>query len=97
MMIAARDPELGAIFGSLMEQFVAIGEEAVAQVYPVGVPADQELIKEQALAVTTFLGGFLFRLANGMPGPGTAKQLEGYLYAVISGAAAEHSRISTAD
>jgi hypothetical protein len=79
----------------MMEQFVAIGEQAVAQVQPAGVAADQELIKEQALAVITFLGGFLFRLANGLPGPGTAKQLEGYLYAVISGVAAEHARIRT--
>jgi DNA-binding transcriptional regulator YbjK len=95
MMIAARDPELGAIFEATMEQFVAIGEQAVAQVQPAGVAADQELIKEQALAVITFLGGFLFRLANGLPGPETAKQLEGYLYAVISGVAAEHARIRT--
>jgi DNA-binding transcriptional regulator YbjK len=95
MMIAARDPELGPIFDSMMEQFVAIGEQAVAQVQPAGVAVYQELIKEQALAVITFLGGFLFRLANGLPGPGTAKQLEGYLYAVISGVAAEHARIRT--
>ena len=96
MMIAARDPELGAIFEAMMEQFVAIGEQAVAQVQPAGVAVDQELIKEQALAVITFLGGFLFRLANGLPGPKTAKQLEGYLYAVISGVAAEHARIRAA-
>ena len=95
MMIAARDPELGAIFDTVMEQFVAIGEQAVAEVQPAGVDVDQELIKEQALAVITFLGGFLFRLANGLAGPATAKQLEGYLYAVISGVAVEHARIRT--
>jgi DNA-binding transcriptional regulator YbjK len=96
MMIAARDADLGAIFDSLMDQFIAIGEEAVAEVQPAGVALDRELIKEQALAVINFLGGFLFRLANGSSGPETAKQLEGYLYAVIAGVAAEHPRIRAA-
>ena len=38
MMIASRDPELGAVFDGLMDQFVAISEAAVAQVQPVGAP-----------------------------------------------------------
>jgi hypothetical protein len=84
------------VFESLMEQFIAIGEEAVAQVQPAVVPPDRELIKEQALAVVNYLGGFLFRLANGLAGSETAKQLEGYLYAVIAGVAAEHPRIRDA-
>jgi len=96
VMIAARDPELAMVFESLMEQFIAIGEEAVAQVQPAGVPPDRELIKEQALAVINYLGGFLFRLANGLAGSETAKQLEGYLYAVIAGVAAEQPRIRDA-
>ena len=62
MMIASRDPELGTVSDGLMDRFVAISEAAVAQVQPVGAPADQELIKDQAFAVVTFLGGFLFRL-----------------------------------
>jgi DNA-binding transcriptional regulator YbjK len=93
MMIAARDPELGAVFTTLTDQFVAISEEAVAQAQP----ADPELIKEQAFAVVTFLGGFLFRLANGASGMANAKQLEGYLHAVIAGVAAEHGRIRGRD
>jgi DNA-binding transcriptional regulator YbjK len=93
LMIAARDPELGAVFQALMDRFVAISEEAVAQVQPVGVPPDRALIKEQAFAVVTFLGGFLFRLANGLARLEDAKQLEGYLRAVIAGVAAEHARI----
>ena len=40
----------------------------------------------------TFLGGFLFRLANGIAGVRNARELEGYLHAVIAGVAAEHSR-----
>ncbi|WP_319453951.1 MULTISPECIES: TetR/AcrR family transcriptional regulator [unclassified Mycobacterium] len=96
MMIAARDPELGSVFDDLMKQFLTIGEQAVTQVQPAGVPLDQQLIKEQALAVITFLGGFLFRLANGLSGPETAEQLESYLYAVIAGVAAEHDRIRAA-
>ena len=39
MMIAARDPELGAVFDGLMDTFRAIGEEAVAQVQPSGSTA----------------------------------------------------------
>ena len=96
MMIAACDPELGTVFERLMEQFIAIGEEAVARVQPAGMPPDPELIKEQALAVINFPGGFLFRLAHGLAGSETAKQLEGYLYAVIAGVAAEHPRIRDA-
>ncbi|BCO37904.1 TetR family transcriptional regulator [Mycobacterium heckeshornense] len=96
LMIAARDPELGAVFQGLMDRFVAISEEAVAQVQPAGAVADRELIKEQAFAVVTFLGGFLFRLANGLARLDDAKQLEGYLHAVITGVAAEHTRIRAA-
>ena len=97
MMIAARDPELGAVFTNLTDLFVAISEEAVAQVQPADQPCDPELIKEQAFAVVTFLGGFLFRLANGASGMANAKQLEGYLHAVIAGVAAEHGRIRGTD
>jgi DNA-binding transcriptional regulator YbjK len=93
LMVAARDPELAAVFQNLMDQFVAISEEAVAELQPAGVPPDRELIKEQAFAVVTFLGGFLFRLANGLARLENAKQLEGYLHAVIAGVAAEHARI----
>jgi DNA-binding transcriptional regulator YbjK len=96
LMIAARDPELGAVFETLMDRFVVISEEAVAQVQPTGVPPDRQLIKEQAFAVVTFLGGFLFRLANGLARLEDAKQLEGYLHAVIVGVAAEHARIQGA-
>jgi DNA-binding transcriptional regulator YbjK len=93
LMVAARDPELGAVFGRLMDQFAAIGEEAVAELQPADRPADQELIRKQAFAVVTFLGGFLFRLANGLAGLDSAEQLEGYLHGVIAGVAAEHARI----
>ena len=44
--------------------------------------------------MVTFLGGFLFRLANGLARLENAKQLESYLHAVISGVAAEHAKIS---
>jgi DNA-binding transcriptional regulator YbjK len=97
LMVAARDPELGAVFQTLMDQFIAIGEAAVAQVQPEGVPPDEELIREQAFAVVTFLGGFLFRLANGLGRLENAKKLEGYLHAVIVGVATEHARIKKAD
>src|SRR3984957_1228674 len=93
LMVAARDPELSAVFENLMDQFVAISEEAVAELQPADVLADRELIREQAFAVVTFLGGFLFRLANGLARLENAKQLEGYLHAVIAGGAAEHARI----
>ena len=59
MMIASRDPELGAVSNGLTDRFVAISEAVVAQVQPVGLPADQQLIKDQAFAIVTFLGGFL--------------------------------------
>ena len=36
MMIASRDPELGTMFDSFMDQFVTISEAAVAQVQPAG-------------------------------------------------------------
>jgi hypothetical protein len=97
LMVAARDPELSAVFQTLMDQFIAIGEAAVAQVQPDDVPPDEELIKEQAFAVVTFLGGFLFRLANGLGRLENAKKLEGYLHAVIAGVAAEHARIKNTD
>jgi DNA-binding transcriptional regulator YbjK len=93
LMVAARDPDLRAVFENLMDQFVAISEEAVAELQPPGTPADRELIQEQAFAVVTFLGGFLFRLANGLARLENATQLEGYLHAVIAGVAAEHTRI----
>ena len=96
LMVAARDPELGALFQELMDQFVAISEAAVAQLQPGDQPPDDELIKEQAFAVVTFLGGFLFRLANGLARLENAKKLEGYLHAVIKGVAAEHARIKDA-
>jgi hypothetical protein len=50
------------------------------------------LVKAQAFAVITFLGGFLFRLANGIAGVHSAGELEGYLHAVVAGVAAEHGR-----
>lgn len=96
LMVAARDPELSAVFQSLMDQFVAISEAAVAQVQPTGASPDQDLIREQAFAVVTFLGGFLFRLANGLARLESAEKLEGYLHAVIAGVAAEHARIKSA-
>jgi len=93
MMIASRDPDLGVVFDGLMDQFVAISEAAVAQAQPVGTPPDQELIKEQAFAVVTFLGGFLFRLAYGLTDIDNAKSLEQYLHSVITGVAADHARL----
>jgi DNA-binding transcriptional regulator YbjK len=96
MMIASRDPDLGAVFDGLMDRFVAISEAAVAQVQPVGTLPDQELIKEQAFAVVTFLGGFLFRLAYGLTHMDSAKNLERYLHSVIAGVAADHARIREA-
>jgi AcrR family transcriptional regulator len=92
MMIASRDPDRGVVFDGLTDQFVAISEAAVAQVQPAGTPPDQELIKEQAFAVVTFLGGFLFRLAYGLTDMDSAKSLERYLHSVITGVAADHAR-----
>jgi DNA-binding transcriptional regulator YbjK len=96
MMLAARDTELGSVFQDLMDRFAAIGEAAVAQLQPPDPPADQELIKEQAFAVVTFLGGFLFRLAYGLARLESAEKLEGYLHGVIAGVAVEHDRIKSA-
>ncbi|WP_036494746.1 TetR/AcrR family transcriptional regulator [Nocardia sp. BMG111209] len=92
MMMAQSDPELASVFDDLMDRFTAIGEEAVARLQPAGAPPDAALVKEQAFAMITFLGGFLFRLANGIAGSTSARQLEGYLRAVIAGVAAEHAR-----
>jgi DNA-binding transcriptional regulator YbjK len=91
MMIAARDPELRTVFDGFMGRFVAISEAAVLQVQDADMSADRELIKEQAFAVVTFLGGFLFRLAYGLTHLNSAKSLERYLHSVIAGVAAEHS------
>ena len=91
MMIASRDPDLGAVFDGLMDQFVAISEAAVAQAQPVGALPDRELVKAQAFAVVTFLGGFLFRLAYGLTDMDSAKSLEQYLHSVIAGVAADHA------
>ena len=90
MMIASRDPSLGVVFDGLMDQFVAISEAAVAQAQPVGAPPDRELVKAQAFAVVTFLGGFLLRLAYGLTDMDSAKSLEQYLHSVIAGVAADH-------
>jgi DNA-binding transcriptional regulator YbjK len=92
MMIAARDPELSTVFDGFMGRFVAISEAAVLQVQDADTSADRELTKEQAFAVVTFLGGFLFRLAYGLTDLDSAKSLERYLHSVIAGVAAEHSR-----
>lgn len=97
MMIASRDPELSVVFDNLMDQFVAISEAAVAQVQPAGRPPDAALVKEQAFAVVTFLGGFLFQLAYGLARLDHAKTLEAYLRSVIAGVAAEHGRIGNGD
>ena len=94
IMIASRDPELGTVFDGLMDRFVAISEAAVAQVQPVGTTPDRELIKEQAFAVVTFLGGFLFRLAYGLAEMDSAKRLMRYLHSVIAGVAADHAQIT---
>jgi DNA-binding transcriptional regulator YbjK len=91
MMIAARDPEHSTVFDGFMGRFVAISEAAVLQVQGADMSADRELIKEQAFAVVTFLGGFLFRLAYGLTHLNSAKSLERYLHSVITGVAAEHS------
>jgi DNA-binding transcriptional regulator YbjK len=93
MMMSHRDPELAAVFAGLMEQFVAIGEEAVSQVHARDTAPDTALIKAQAFAVITFLGGFLFQLSNGVAGLRSADELEGYLHAVIAGVAAEHAAV----
>jgi DNA-binding transcriptional regulator YbjK len=92
IMMSQRDPALAAVFKDLMDRFVAIGEEAVAQLQPQTSPLDKTLVKAQAFAVITFLGGFLFRLANGIAGLHSATELERYLHAVIAGVAAEHGR-----
>jgi DNA-binding transcriptional regulator YbjK len=92
MMMSQNDPELAAVFQNLMDRFIAIGEEAVAQLQPRNAPLDTTLVKAQAFAVITFLGGFLFRLANGVAGSHSARELESYLHAVIAGVAAEHTR-----
>lgn len=89
-MIAARDPELSAVFENLAGRFVAISEAAVAQVQPVGSPIDSTLVSEQAFAVVTFLAGFLFQLAFGIARVQTPKELEVLLRSVIAGVAAEH-------
>ena len=94
MMMSQRDPELATVFHGLMDRFVAIGEEAVAQLQPHNAPVDTTLVKAQAFAVITFLGGFLFRLANGIAGSHSARELERYLHAVIAGVAAEHAAAS---
>jgi len=83
-MIASRDPELSAVFESLADRFVAISEAAVAQVQPAGTLPDSAVVKEQAFAVVTFLGGFLFRLAYGIAGVDSAKDLEALLRSVIA-------------
>jgi DNA-binding transcriptional regulator YbjK len=93
MMIASRDLELGAVFDRLMDQFVAISEAAVAQLQPSGAPPDPELVREQAFAVVTFLGGFLFLLAYGLAEVDSAKSLERYLHSVIAGVAADRAQM----
>jgi hypothetical protein len=62
-----------------MDRFVAISEAAVAQVQPAGRPSDPALVKEQAFAVVTFLGGFLFRLAYGIARLDRPERLEAHL------------------
>lgn len=94
MMIAAREPELSDMFDGFMDQFEVISEAAVMQLHPAHTPVDQELIKEQAFAVVTFLGGFLFRLAYGLTHLDNAKSLERHLRSVLSGVAAEHGGAS---
>jgi AcrR family transcriptional regulator len=91
IMIASRDAGLGALFDGLMDRFVAISEAAVAQAQPVGARPDPELVKAQAFAVVTFLGGFLFRLAYGLTDVISVERLEQYLHSVIAGVAADHS------
>jgi DNA-binding transcriptional regulator YbjK len=91
-MIASRDPELAEVFESLADRFVAISEAAVTQAQPAGTPRDAALVKKQAFAVITFLGGFLFRLAYGIAGVDRAKDLEVLLRSVIAGVAVEHER-----
>lgn len=91
MMIAARDPDMGATLAGLMGQFVAVSEAAVAQVQPADVPPDRELIKEQAFAVVTFLGGFLFRLAYGLTDMDSAQDLQRHLHSIIVGVAADRA------
>ena len=95
LLVAARDPELSAVFQSLTSSLPSV-KAAVAQVRPAGSPADRDLVREQAFAVVTFLGGFLFRLANGLARLESAEKLDGYLHAVIAGVAAEHARIKGA-
>jgi hypothetical protein len=94
MMIAAREPELSDMFDGLMEQFESISEAAVLQLHPADTPVDPELIKEQAFAVVTFLGGFLFRLAYGLTHLDSAASLERHLRSLLVGVAAEHSGAS---
>jgi hypothetical protein len=96
-MIASRNPELSTVFENLADRFVAISEAAVAQVQPAGTSANTALVKEQAFAVVTFLGGFLFRLAYGIASVDSAEDLEVLLRGVIAGVAAEHGRITNGD
>jgi DNA-binding transcriptional regulator YbjK len=91
-MIAARDPELAAVFDDLANRYVAISEAAVAQVQPARAPPDSALVKEQAFAVVTFLAGFLYQLAYGIARVDSAAELEALLRSVIAGVAAEHGR-----
>ncbi|RDH79571.1 TetR family transcriptional regulator [Mycolicibacterium moriokaense] len=96
MMIASREPALKAVFDDFFNKFVALSEAAVGEVQQTRGNVDQVLIKQQAFAVVTFLGGFLFRLAYGLADGVDAAALESLLRGVISGVAEEHKRSSAA-
>ncbi len=87
MMIATRDPELSAVFDGLMDRFVAISEAAVAQVQPVGAPADHRIDQRSGLRRVTSLAGMTIN----WPWPGqtaSPKWLESDPHAVFAGVAA---------
>jgi DNA-binding transcriptional regulator YbjK len=86
---AHRDALLRTALDDAIAGFVALSEQAVAQLQSDG-PVDRVLIEKQARAVTTFVNGVIVRQVFGHPGVESVEELTQLLHALVAGVAASH-------
>jgi DNA-binding transcriptional regulator YbjK len=86
---ARRDAVLRSAFDDAIAGFVALSEQAVAQLQA-DRPVDHALVEQQARAVTTFINGVIVRQVLGHPGVDSVEELTRLLHALVAGVAASH-------
>lgn len=86
-LLAARDPELAAVFSQSGDGFYRLARRVVAQWHPADSTADSALVEDQAIAVLAFINGVMMTFVAGRPAVDTAEHLDRLIRGVIAGVA----------